>query len=77
MNIFKKFYCRAFQTAFKIMLPLLPYRQPKILNNNEEVCEVLKENNISTVLLITDQGIKSLGLTNSLEEQIKKQKDIK
>jgi len=75
MNFFKKFYCRTYQTAFKIMLPFLPYRQPKILNNNKEVCEVLKQNNIKNLMLVTDNGIKSLGLTNKLEEQIK-QDDI-
>lgn len=74
MNIFKKLYCRTFQTAFKLMLPFLPYRQPKILNNNNEVVEVLNQNKIENVLLITDKGIKSLGLTNSLEEHIKNQK---
>lgn len=71
MNIFKKFYCRTYQGAFKLMLPLLPYREPKLLNNNVEVCTVLKEKNVTTVLLVTDKGVFSLGLTDSLQAELK------
>ena len=71
MNIFKKFYCRTYQGAFKVMLPLLPYREPKLLNNNVEVCTVLKEKNVTTVLLVTDKGVFSLGLTDSLQAELK------
>ncbi len=70
MNIFKKFYCRTFQTAFKLALPILPYREPKIIKTNEDVVEVLKENNINSILLVTDKGIRGLGLTKSLEDAI-------
>lgn len=70
MNIFKKFYCRTFQIAFRVMLPILPYREPQILDNNNDVIDVLKQNKISSVLLVTDKGIKNIGLTKSLEEKI-------
>ncbi|MBR2467501.1 MAG: iron-containing alcohol dehydrogenase [Clostridia bacterium] len=72
MNIFKKFYCRTYQTAFRIMLPLLPYREPKLLDNNGEVCAVLREKNIDNILLVTDKGVFDLGLTNSLQEELTK-----
>ncbi|MBQ8909222.1 MAG: iron-containing alcohol dehydrogenase [Clostridia bacterium] len=71
MNIFKKAYCRTYQTVFKIMIPLLPYREPKLLKTNDEVADVLKENGITKVLLVTDAGIKNLGLPNALEETLK------
>lgn len=71
MNIFKKLYCRTYQTIFKLALPFLPYREPKILNSNEEVISVLKQNKIKSVLLVTDKGIKNLNLTQQLENQIK------
>ena len=74
MNFFKKLYCRTFQTCLKIALPFLPYREPRILKTNSEVCEVLKSNNIDSVLFVTDKGIRGLGLTKKLEEEIKKQK---
>ena len=70
MNIFKKLYCRTFQTAFKIAIPLLPYREPIILKTNDDVISVLKKQNKKSVLLVTDKGLKSLGLTKSLEESI-------
>ena len=76
MNIFKRFYCRTFQTVFKLALPILPYREPKIIKTNEDVVEVLKQNNISSILLVTDKGIRGLGLTKSLEDAIT-QSDIK
>lgn len=71
MNIFKKFYCRTFQTVFKIALPFLPYRQPKMLKSNSEVVEVLKKQNKKSVLLVTDKGIRGLNLTVALENEIK------
>ena len=35
MNIFAKIYCRIFQTAFRMALPMLPYREPEIIRNRE------------------------------------------
>ena len=46
MNFFKKLYCRTYQTIFRIAIPILPYREPKILNNNGELVDVLKEQNV-------------------------------
>lgn len=72
MNIFKKIYCRTYQLGFRIALPFLPYRQPKILETNEEVVQVLKVSQLSTVLLVTDKTIRGLGLTKSLEDTLHK-----
>ena len=74
MNIFKKFYCRTYQMVFKLIMPFLPYREPKLLNNNKELAEVLKQNNISKVLLVTGNSINKLGLTNALQTELKKAK---
>ena len=68
MNIFKKAYCRTFQTVFKIAIPLLPYRSPKLLHGMDELVGKLKEKKLSSVLLVTDAGIRKLGLTAHLEE---------
>lgn len=72
MNIFKKLYCRIYQTAFKLALPFLPYREPIILKSNDELVSILKQKSIKSVLLITDKGIKNLNLIDSLELEIKK-----
>lgn len=70
MNLFKRVYCRIFQGAFRLMLPILPYREPQILKENAEVVEVLKQNKFKKVLLVTDKSIRGLGLTKSLEEAL-------
>lgn len=43
MNIFESCYCRVFQFCFRATLPLLPYREPAILNSMEQVAETLIE----------------------------------
>lgn len=68
MNFFKMLYCRTFQGVFKIALPILPYREPKILDNNQAVADVLKQNSINKILLVTDKGISKLKLYNALVE---------
>ena len=72
MNILKKLYCRIYQGAFKIMIPLLPYREPQLLNDNEEVKNVLIKNKVGKLLLVTDKGISSLKLPNHLIECLQK-----
>lgn len=72
MNTIKKIYCRSFQTAFKIALPLLPYRNPKTLRSVKEIPEILTQKHYDSVLIITDTGIRFLGLTKRLEEALDK-----
>ncbi len=72
MNIFKKLYCRAFQGIFRLALPLLPYREPKLLGSNQDVSKVLNEKSIKNVLIVTDKGIRGLGLTKTLEDELSK-----
>ena len=68
MNLLKKAYCRSFQTAFKIALPFLPYRTPRILNKIDELPYLLFSMNIKSVLLVTDAQIRKNGLTSTLEK---------
>ena len=37
MNIFNKVYCRIYQFVFKLVMPFLPYRKPKVLDNSEGI----------------------------------------
>lgn len=67
MNPIKKIYCRIFQTAFRIALPFLPYREPKILNSIDSIPMLLKSKGYKSVMLITDSFLRSSGLTTSLE----------
>lgn len=70
MNSFKKTYCRTYQTIFKIALPLLPYRKPKIIDSVKRIPDVLAKKKCDTVLIITDAGIMKLGLTERLENAL-------
>jgi len=70
MNIFKKLYYRTYQTVFKIVLPFLPYREPKILENEDDIINVLTEKGYFKAILITDKGIRGLGLTKELEQKM-------
>lgn len=67
MNLFKKLYCRTFQTAFKIAIPFLPYRKPKIIKGMKGIPDILKKHHNNSVLIITDAGIRKFGITARLE----------
>ena len=64
MNPLRTLYCRAFQTCFRIVLPVLPYREPKILPSVDDVPALLAEHGVRSVLLVTDPGLSRLGLVD-------------
>ena len=72
MNPLKKAYCRIFQNVFKFALPVLPYRNPKIIGSVKGIPEVLEKRGYNNVLIITDAGIRSLGLTERLEQTLRR-----
>lgn len=70
MNIAKKMYCRVFQTALRIALPILPYRDPVVLKSEQDVLETLKKHNIQKVMLVTDEGLAKINLFGKLKEHL-------
>ena len=70
MNPVKKIYCRAFQKAFHIAIPFLPYRKPKIAGSVKELPEIIMRHKCTHVLIITDAGIAKLRLTRRLEKAL-------
>lgn len=72
MFILKKIYCRIFQKIFRIALPLLPYREPEILESIELIPETVKKNGCKKPIIVTDKGIVNLGLIDSLVESLNK-----
>lgn len=68
MNTVKAVYCRAFQLAFKLAIPVLPYRDPKEMASVDEVPHLLKKLGRNSVLLVTDKGLRSAGVTRRLEK---------
>lgn len=75
MNIIKKIYCRLFQLCFRIILPILPYRNPIILNEMDRIIGVLNDKNIRKILIATDKGIVRAGIV-SLLTKVLEQGDI-
>lgn len=61
MNMIVRFGCRAFQLCFKAIIPILPYRDPEIVNSVDDVPERLKERGMQKVLIVTDAGVKGAG----------------
>jgi alcohol dehydrogenase class IV len=72
MNIAKKAFCRVFQKVMHLLIPIFPYREPKILDSTEQISDLLKSNNIERVMLVTDKGIRGLGLCAPLENHLEK-----
>ncbi len=73
MNPLKKAYCRIYQTALRLAIPLLPYRKPEILTGTELLPPLFHEKGIRRVLLVTDAGIRKLGLTRHLEQLLERE----
>ena len=63
----KAVFCRAFQAAFRVALPFLPYREPEIVGSCAGLGAVLKKESARSVLVVTDKGIAGGGLLVSLE----------
>ena len=74
MFILKKIGCRIFQITFRAALPILPYREPKIVPSCDALGAVLSEKKTSSVLIITDAGIVKNGLVDPIEDVLKKNK---
>ena len=71
MNKAYAFFCRAFQGVFRAALPILPYREPVQLDGLASIVPLLREKAVSSVLLVTDAPVRSLGLTKPLEDALK------
>ena len=74
MFILKKIGCRVFQIAFRAALPILPYREPKIVPSCNALGAVFAEKKTSSVLIVTDAGIVKNGLVAPIEYVLKKNK---
>lgn len=70
-----RIYCRVFQKCFKFFSPLLPWREPQLLEGPGSllrVPELLNERKLKRLLLVTDKGISSLGLIKPLLKELEK-----
>lgn len=70
-----KIYCRMVQKTFKLASPFLPWREPELLegpNSLDKLPDVIKKNEISRILIVTDTGISGLGLMDGLLSNLQK-----
>ncbi len=65
--ILNRIWCRSYQGVFKLAMPILPYRDPVILDSVLAVPGILKEKKIDRVLIVTDKSLHKLGLLESLK----------
>ena len=67
----KAAFCRAFQFAFRAILPILPYREPQIIGSCADVPAILRSENARKPLVVTDPGIIANQLLRPLEDALK------
>lgn len=62
MKFLRRVWCRTVQTAMRLAIPLLPYREPKLLSGCAEAAALVREKGKVRPLLVTDAGVRSHGL---------------
>ncbi len=72
MFFFKAACCRVYQTAFRLALPILPYREPEIVPTCAALDGVFLKENIKRVLIVADQGVREAGLLAPIEAALTK-----
>ncbi len=68
MTLLDKLFCRIYQGAFKLAMPILPYRNPVIFTNVKECVPLFKKLNAKRILLVTDSFLRTSGITKPLED---------
>lgn len=72
MNPFAKCFCRAYQLAFRLLLPILPYREPLLLQGLDAIPPLLGEKGVRRILLLVNGGVYRRGLCTGLEESLRR-----
>lgn len=76
MNILYKAYCRIYQTVFRLVMPILPWRKPQLIEGENSILQLpkfIKSKNIDKVLIVTDKGLSSLGMVDGLKAELEKE----
>lgn len=71
ISVLTKAFSRIFQGVLKLALPLLPYKDPTIIDEISNIPTVLKDNGKRKPLIVTDKTIHDLGLCSGLEQSLK------
>ncbi len=70
MNVFSRLYSRIFQKIFRIAIPFMPYRKPKLLENCKEAAALIKEKGKRRPLIVTDAGVVAHGVLAPVTEAL-------
>ena len=76
MAILKNAFCRVYQKTFKMVMPVFNWDEPELLKGPgaiKDLPALVKSKGISNVLVVTDKGLMSLNLLDSLFENLEKQ----
>ncbi|MEG2014561.1 MAG: iron-containing alcohol dehydrogenase, partial [Clostridia bacterium] len=75
MNLFARMGCRIYQGAFRLVTPLLPWREPELLQGEgsvDRLPQLIKSKGVTKVLIVTDKGLVGTGLVAKLTESFDK-----
>lgn len=67
-------YCRGYQRVLKIGSYAMPWREPELLegeNSLSKLPKLIKDQNIESVLIVTDEGIVAAGLMDNFLDDLK------
>jgi len=71
MNIFTKLGCRIYQKTFKVATSIMPWRRPEIIEGGlKGIPALLENNNINSILLVTDSMLMGLGMVTPLIDDL-------
>ncbi|MBR3835592.1 MAG: iron-containing alcohol dehydrogenase [Clostridia bacterium] len=76
MSSLKNAYCRVYQKAFKVVMPVFNWDEPELLKGPgaiKDLPALVKSKGVTNVLIVTDKGLMSLNLLDSLFENLDKQ----
>ncbi len=64
MNPVGEVWCRAYQGAFRAAIPVMPYREPFILESTDDIAALCTVLGIDSIIIVTDEMISKLGLVD-------------
>lgn len=70
MNNLKKVYCRIYQEAFHMAIPLLPYTEPKLLKGMGSIVPFLKKKGVESLLILSGRTVHRHPLMQKLEKKL-------
>ena len=71
MHPMKKAFCRVFQAVFKLAIPILPYRSPRVCRSVAEIPGILAEQGVHNVMIVTDGFLHLSGKLEPLKQALK------